>query len=254
MVINITSSSPVTILIPTIFPVLGVILYVRTPFPPLVWTLYSSNSVLFPNPFSVIARSVALLPSIIGSIPITSSPSFSLIPITPCVTLPIGLTSSSLNVIHKPWCVTNTTLSWPSVILTSINSSFSFNVIACNPDFLTVSYSFNGVFFIVPFLVAINKYFPSAKLDKVITADTFSPLSTLSKFTIAVPLAVLPASGISYPLNLYTFPLFVKNNNVSCVEAVKICFTKSSSLVVIPVIPFPPLFWLLYVSIGILFI
>ena len=46
----------------------------------------------------------------------------------------------------------------------------------------------------------------------------------------------------------------LKNNIKSCVEAVNICFTKSSSLVAIPVIPFPPLFWLLYVSTGILFI
>ena len=71
-VISITSSSSVATLIPTKFPVFGVILYVVTPFPPLVCTLYSSNSVLFPNPFSVIASNVAfLLPSIIDSIPIT---------------------------------------------------------------------------------------------------------------------------------------------------------------------------------------
>ena len=79
-------------------------------------------------------------------------------------------------------------------------------------------------------------------------------MSNLNKFTIAVPFAVLPASGISYPLNLYNFPLLLKNKIVSCVDAVNICFTKSSSLVEIPVIPLPPLFWLLYVSIGILLI
>ena len=38
------------------------------------------------------------------------------------------------------------------------------------------------------------------------------------------------------------------------IEAENICFTKSSSLVVIPVMPFPPLLWLLYVSTGILLI
>ena len=52
-VISITSSSSFAILTPTIFPVFGVILYVTTPFPPLSCTLYSSNSVRFPNPFSV---------------------------------------------------------------------------------------------------------------------------------------------------------------------------------------------------------
>lgn len=75
-----------------------------------------------------------------------------------------------------------------------------------------------------------------------ITADIFSPGSRLNKLTIAVPLAVLPASGTSYPFNLYNFPLLLKNNIISCVDAVNICFTKSSSLVAIPVIPFPPLF------------
>ena len=83
---------------------------------------------------------------------------------------------------------------------------------------------------------------PSAKFCIGITADIFSPGSKLNRFTIAVPFAVLPASGISYPLSLYSFPLFEKNNIVSCVDAINIFFTKSSALVAIPVIPFPPRF------------
>ena len=195
-----------------------------------------------------------MLPVIIDSIPITTSSLSSLIPITPWAILPIGLTSFSSNVILIPFLVTNTTLSSPSVNLTAINSSSSFNVIAWSPVFLAELYSFRAVFFINPFFVAINKYFPSAKFWIGIIADIFSPGSKLNKLTIAVPLAVLPASGISYPLNLYNLPLLLKNNIVSCVEAVKICLTKSSSLVAIPIIPFPPLLWLLYVSIGILLI
>ena len=190
---------------------------------------------------------------IIDSIPITLSSSSSLIPITPCAVLPTGLTSFSSNVMLIPFFVTITTLSSPSVSLTSINSSSSFNVIANNPVFLAELYSVSAVFFISPFLVPINKYFPSEKLLIGITADIFSPESRLNKLTIAVPLAVLPASGTSYPFNLYNFPLLLKNNIISCVDAVNICFTKSSSLVAMPVIPFPPLFWLLYVSTGILF-
>ena len=155
---------------------------------------------------------------------------------------------------HIPCFVTNTTLSSPSVNLTSINSSSSFNVIASNPVFLAELYSVSAVFFIKPFLVANNKYFPSAKFCIGIIVEIFSPESKLNKFTIAVPFAVLPDSGISYPLNLYSFPLLLKNNIVSCVEAVNISFTKSSSLVDIPVMPLPPRFWLLYVSIGILLI
>ena len=245
-VINITSSSSFAILIPTIFPVLGVILYVITPLPPLFCTLYSSSSVLFPKPFSVIANNVTpLLFDTIDSIPITVSSSSKRIPSTPCADLPTGLTSFSSNVIQSPFSVTNTTLSWPSVNLTSISSSSSFNVIANNPVFLLELYSCNGVFFINPFFVAINRYLLSSKSEIGITAEIFSPASKLNKFTIAVPLAVLPASGISYPLSLYNFPLLLKNNTVSWVEVVNICLTKSSSLVEIPLIPFPPLFWLL---------
>ena len=195
-----------------------------------------------------------MLPPIIDSIPITLSSSDNFIPITPCAVLPIGRTSFSSNVIHIPPVVTKTTLSSPSVNFTVINSSSSFNVIACNPVFLAELYSVNAVFLIKPFFVAIRRYFPSAKLFIGITAEIFSPLSKLNKLTIAVPFAVLPASGISYPLNLYSFPLLLKNKIVSCVDAVNICLTKSPSLVVIPVIPFPPLLWLLYVSIGILLI
>ena len=151
----------------------------------------------------------------------------------------------------KPSLVTRTISLFPSVNLTSINSSASsFNVIDNRPFFLDESYSFNGVFFIKPCFVAISKYLSSSNCLIGITAVTFSPASNESKFTIAVPLEVLPPSGISNPLSLYSFPLFVKNNKISCVDALNICFTKSSSLVEIPIIPFPPLFWLLYVSVG----
>ena len=39
-----------------------------------------------------------------------------------------------------------------------------------------------------------------------------SPAEISIKLTIAFPLAVLPASGTSYPFKRYTRPLFVKNN------------------------------------------
>ena len=155
---------------------------------------------------------------------------------------------------HRPFLVTSTILFFPFDNLTSINSSSSFNVIAINPVFLSVLYSFNGVFFTNPFLVFIIKYSASAKLFNGITAAIFSPGSNCSKLTIAVPFAVLPASGISNPRSLYSLPLFVKNKIISCVDALNICFTKSSSRVVNPEIPLPPRLWLLYVSTGILLI
>ena len=155
----------------------------------------------------------------------------------------------------NPSLVTSTISLSPLVNLTSINSSSSFfKVIEINPLFLAVSYSFSGVFLINPCFVAINKNLSSSNCFIGITAVTFSPDSRDNRFTIAVPLDVLPPSGISNPLNLCNLPLFVKNKIISCVEALKICFAKSSSLVVIPIIPFPPLFWLLYVSIGTLLI
>ena len=71
---------------------------------------------------------------------------------------------------------------------------------------------------------------------------------------ILVPFAVLPASGISYALFLYTLPLLVKNNTSEWVEVTKTCSTKSSSFVVIAWIPLPPLLWAEYVSADILLI
>ena len=196
-------------------PVFEVTLYVITPFPPLVCTLYSSSSVLLPNPFSVIASNVSLLFVIIDSIPITTSSGSNLIPITPCAVLPTGLTSFSLNVMHIPFLVTRTILSSPSVNLTSISSSSSFRLIPCNPVFLAESYSFRGVFLIIPDFVAISRNLPSSKFLIGITAVIFSPASRDNKLTIAVPFAVLPASGTSNPLNLYNFPLLLKNNIIS---------------------------------------
>ena len=43
-------------------------------------------------------------------------------------------------------------------------------------------------------------------------------------------------------LVIHDDPLFVKNNMVSCVEAINRCSTKSSSFVWAPFIPLPPLF------------
>ena len=134
----------------------------------------------------------------------------------------------------------------PSVNLTSINSSSSLRVIACIPVFLILEYSDNFVFLINPLLVAISTYNESSlKSVTGITAVTFSPWANCNKLTIAVPLAVLLASGNSYVFNLNTLPVFVKNIKLLCVEVTKRCSTKSSSRVFIAVRPFPPRFWLL---------
>ena len=87
---------------------------------------------------------------------------------------------------------------FPSVNLTSISSSSSFKVIAWIPVFLIFEYSDNLVFLINPLLVAINTYNDSSlKSATGITAVTFSPWESCNRLTIAVPFAVLLASGNS---------------------------------------------------------
>ena len=59
----------------------------------------------------------------------------------------------------------------------------------------------------------------------------------------ALPLETLDPSGIFQTFNLYTSPLFEKKSTGVIVLAENNCVTKSSSLVTMPVLPFPPLFW-----------
>ena len=152
-------------------------------------------SVRLPNPFSLIDNSVSS--SITTSIDTALSAFLSVIALTPVATLPIGLTSSSLNLIQYPFCVTTIISSFPLVIFTSINSSSSRRLIAFNPPFLMEEYLLISVFLIIPFLVHITKCFMSSMSFKPITVCIFSLFSIGIRFTIFVPLAVLPASGIS---------------------------------------------------------
>ena len=69
-----------------------------------------------------------------------------------------------------------------------------------------------------------------------------------------LPLDAAVPSGILWALILYTKPWVEKNNTGVCVFAVKICTTKSSSLVEIPVFPLPPLFCAFKELNGLLFI
>ena len=169
-------------------------------------------SVLFPRPFSdTISIS---LPWVSSCIPTTSSSYERLIPITPIEVLPVLLTSPSENLIHNPFFVTRSICLLPSVTLTSIRSSSPWKLIACIPVFLILANSLILVFFTIPFFVAIKRYWSSSKLSTGITAVIFSSAISWRILTIAIPLAVLEASGISYALSLYTRPLLVKNKRV----------------------------------------
>ena len=127
----------------------------------------------------------------------TSSPSARLIPLTPMETLPVLLTSVSLNRMHCPYFVTRITSFLLLVAFTSISSSSSRSAIAARPTFRTFAYSCMGVFLTRPFRVAIIRYWPSSNRLIGITAVIFSSGISWRRLIIAVPLAVLPASGIS---------------------------------------------------------
>ncbi|MFR5797183.1 MAG: hypothetical protein ACLUI3_17685 [Christensenellales bacterium] len=73
-------------------------------------------------------------------------------------------------------------------------------------------------------------------------ARTFSPPSSLSRLTMAVPRAVRPASNF-VAVEAVDAAASVKNRSGSCVEVTYICSTKSSSRVVAPTTPLPPRFW-----------
>ena len=63
------------------------------------------------------------------------------------------------------------------------------------------TYSPIGVFFTMPSFVAMNRYLPASNSRMGMMAVIFSPGMSWSRFTMAVPLAVRPASGISYAFN-----------------------------------------------------
>ena len=136
-------------------------------------------------------------PCVLSCIPIISSPSSRFMPITPIAFLPIARTSVSLKRIHIPYFVIRKISEFSSVAFTSISSSSSRSEIAASPFLRTFENSIIGVFFVIPFFVTINRCLPSANSRIGIIAEIFSPGFNCSRFTIAVPLAVLPASGIS---------------------------------------------------------
>ena len=173
-------------------------------------------SVRFPRPFSDTIRSES--PCLSSCMPTTSSSSRRFIPITPIALLPVGLTSVSLNLMHWPSFVTRIISQSLSVSLTSISSSSSRIPIAWIPVLRIFANSLIGVFLTIPFLVAINILSLSAICFTSIgiTAAIFSPGWSCNKLIIAVPLDVLPDSGISYAFNLYARPVFVKNVRIWC--------------------------------------
>ena len=72
------------------------------------------------------------------------------------------------------------------------------------------------------------------------------------RFTIALPIAFRPASGISNTFSQWTMPLLVKNRMWLWVFATNRCSMKSPSLVDAAMTPLPPLCCCLYAWRGVL--
>ena len=124
---------------------------------------------------------------------------------------PVGRTSCSLKRMLIPWLVTRMISFVPSVVFTSISSSSSCKPIAIRPVFLMFLKADITVFFTVPFFVTIMRLSSSLNSLIGITDVTFSPGTRFSRLIIAVPRAVLPASGISYAFMQNALPRLVKN-------------------------------------------
>ena len=128
--ISTTSSVPSTILSPATRPVFSVTCMVLMPLPPRFCTLYSSNGVRFPYPFSLMVNTYGFCA---GCTSTTASSSARRIARTPCAVRPIGRISSSLKLTLIPFLVPTMMVSSPEVINTPANSSSSFNPMAINP-------------------------------------------------------------------------------------------------------------------------
>ncbi len=136
-------------------------------------------------------------PWVFNCMPTISSPWPKFMPMTPMDARPVGRTSLLWKWMHMPCLVTKKISLSASTTFTSISSSSSFKLMAMRPFLRTLAKSSKGVFLTIPDLVTMNKFFSSTYSLMGIMAVIFSPGSNCSKFTMAVPLAVRLASGIS---------------------------------------------------------
>ncbi len=235
-----------------------------SPLPALFWIGNKSNLVLLPIPWidnvKMSLKTFFLLSAETSNfsgktaIPITLSPFSSLIPVTPVVALPIGLTFPSGNLIDIPFLVKSMILSCPFVKYALINLSSPWSLIAIKPLALKFSNWERRVFLMTPLLVAKIKCFALVVLSIGRIDFISSPLSKFKKLTSACPFAWRLDSGISQTFVPKTLPLLVKNNSWSCVLAVTKWSISSSSFVVMPITPLPPLLCALYVFLATLLI
>ena len=98
----------------------------------------------------------------------------------------------------------------------------------------------SGVFFTVPWLVAMNTKCSSSNCLMGSMALIFSPSSSGSRLTMGLPREPRPACGSSNTRFQYTLPRLLKHRMVSCVCATKSFSTKSSSFTDVAALPRPP--------------
>jgi hypothetical protein len=119
--------------------------------------------------------------------------------------------SSSAKRMSMPSLVESSTSRWPSVRRAAITSSPSSSVMAWMPPRLGCENATSSVFLTFPRLVASRIYAADSKSRTGTQVATASPSASESTFTMALPLAWRPPSGISWTLSQWTLPLFVKN-------------------------------------------
>ena len=210
LVVTSRMSSPSrTCSMPTTVPLRPAVLMSMIPFPARPWSRYSSSGVRLPKPRSVTVRICA--PSCTTSAAMTASPSSTSMPRTPAAPRPMGRTSSSLKRIAMPSLVAIITSRWPSVRRAVMTSSPSSRPTAWIPPARGCEYASSSVFLILPWRVTKRTYPPAPKSRTGTQVATCSPSPSERRFTIALPLAARPPSGISCTLSQWVLPRLVKN-------------------------------------------
>ena len=232
------SSSSSTARTLTTAPDFLVIFTLITPMPPRLLMGYCPIGVRLPRPSSVTVS--RLRPSLASATPTTASPVRSRIPRTPRAPRPISRTCPALKRTALPCCVASTICVSFEINLTPTRLSARSSVMAKMPARLALMNSIRPVRLTIPRWVTMKTLPASSNERRPIMALMRSPWASASRFTIAVPRAVRPASGTSCAFIRYTFPRSEKNSRKAWLVVVSTCSTKSSSFVATPMTPRVP--------------
>ena len=193
-----------------------------------------------PYPPSLTTNRWSLLDIVLA--PIIMSPSVNFMPLTPPAARDLGLSPSTENLIACPLADTITTSCESPNCETPTNSSPGSRSITISPRALIFDNCPRWRAFTSPFRVASINKSSSLGFSTGIIACICSPGARGILFINNIPLAVREDSpGILNTLNGYTLPRLLKKSKVSWVSTTTKSIKASSSLVVIPLTPLPPL-------------